>query len=346
MEGRSFPLNISVVIPVHNGEAFLAQAVESVLAQTYRALELLIVDDGSTDGSRAVMERYARLDTRVRILCQENLGVSAAGNLGFAEARGEWVARLDADDVFLPQKLERQAAFIRRHPDACIVGTLGYFINPTGRIIGLVSTDGPFTRAQFDQMAARRDPVFFVHSSTLMHRQTVLAVGGYREQFVQAEDVDLWLRMAEKGHLLLKMSEPLLLYRLHGDSLTMKRNAEQKQYHRWVMACADARGMGREEPSLQEFLHTERRRPWPARIRALRQEAGERYYQKAALHYAGGNYPALAASLFFAACLNPVHVMPRLYDRKIAPAMERSLPGTCSVPLPVEKEACRHAPGN
>jgi glycosyltransferase involved in cell wall biosynthesis len=340
-------MKVSVVIPVHNGERYLEQAVESALAQTFQDFELLIIDDGSTDGSRAIMDRYARRDVRIRVLSQANRGVSAAGNLGFEEARGEWVARLDADDLFLPEKLERQIAFIRQHPDVRIAGTLGYFINRSGRVIGLVNTDGPFTRTEFERMAARREPVFFVHSSTLMHRETVLAVGGYRERFVQAEDVDLWLRMAEKGHLLLKMPEPLLLYRLHGESLTMKRNAEQKRYHRWVMACADARGKGREEPSLEDFLQTERRRPWPVRFHALRQEAGERHYQKAALHYAGGNYPALAACLCLSVCLNPVHVIPRLYDRKIAPALERNLPETCSVPItvPGEKEACRHAPG-
>jgi glycosyltransferase involved in cell wall biosynthesis len=339
-------MKVSVVIPVHNGERYLAQAVESVLAQTHRDLELLIVDDGSTDGSRAVMERYARNDARIRVLSQERRGHVAAANRGLEEARCEWVARLDADDVFLPEKLERQLAFVRRHPDVRIAGTLGYFINHAGRIIGLVSTDGPFTRAEFERIARRGDPVFFVHSTTLMHRETVLAAGGYREQFVQAEDVDLWLRMAEKGHLLLKMPEPLLLYRLHGESLTMKRNAEQKRCHRWVMACAEARGKGREEPSLEDFLQTERRRPWPARVLALRREAGERCYQKAALHYAGGNYPALAACLCLAACLNPSHVIPRLYERKIAPALEGSLPGTSSLSVPVEKEACRHAPGN
>ena len=238
-------MKVSVVIPVHNGEKYLAQAIESVLAQTFRDFELLIVDDGSTDGSRAIMDRYARRDARIRILSQANRGVSAAGNLGFEEARGEWVARLDADDIFLPDKLQRQIAFIRRHPDVRIVGTLGYFINRAGRVIGLVNSDGPFTRTEFEKMAGRGEPVFFVHSSTLMHRQTVLALGGYREQFVQAEDIDLWLRMAEKGHLLLKMPEPLLLYRLHGESLTMKRNAEQKTLPplgHGLRRCPESRG--------------------------------------------------------------------------------------------------------
>ena len=340
-------MKVSVVIPVHNGERYLSQAIESVLAQTHRDLELLIVDDGSTDGSRAVAERYAREDARVRVLAQPNRGVAAAGNRGLEEARGEWVARLDADDLFLPDKLERQLAFVRRHPDVSIAGTLGHFIDARGRVLGLVNGEGPFTRAEFEAMAARGEPVFFVHSSTLMHRETVLAAGGYREQFIQAEDIDLWLRVAERGHLLLKMPEPLVLYRLHAESLTMSRNAEQKRQHRWVMACAEARRKGREEPSLEAFLRSERRRPWPARLRALRQEAGERSYQKAALHYACGRWAALAACLCLAACLNPGHVLPRLYDRKIAPALEKSLPGACPVQATLHsgKEACRHAPG-
>ena len=340
-------MTVSVVIPVHNGERYLAQAVESVLAQTHRDLELLIVDDGSTDATAAIIRRYAARDRRVRVLTQENLGVAAAGNRGLTEARGEWVARLDADDVFLPEKLERQLAFVRRRPEVRIAGTLGHFINEAGRVIGLVSTDGPFTGEQFEAMTALGEPVFFVHSSTLMHRETVLAAGGYREQFIQAEDIDLWLRVAERGHLLLKMPEPLLLYRLHGASLTMSRNAEQKRQHRWVMACAEARRKGREEPSLEAFLRSERRRPWSARLRALRQEAGERSYQKAALHYACGRWAALAACLCLAACLNPGHVLPRLYDRKIAPALEKSLPGACPVQATLHsgKEACRHAPG-
>ncbi len=340
-------MKVSVVIPVHNGERYLTQAIESVLAQTFRDFELLIVDDGSTDGSSAIMDRCARRDARIRILSQVNRGVSAAGNLGFEKARGEWVARLDADDLFLPDKLQRQIAFIRRHPDVRIVGTLGYFINHAGSIIGLVNSDGPFTRAEFERTAGRGEPVFFVHSSTLMHRQTVLAVGGYREQFVQAEDVDLWLRMVEKGHLLLKMPEPLLLYRLHGESLTMKRNAEQKRCHRWVMACADARSRGASEPALDDFLRAERKRPLRVRLCDLRRESGERLYQKAALHYAGGNYPALAACLCLAACLNPGHVIPRLYDRKIAPMLGNSLPEESPVPMPLPggKEACRHASG-
>ena len=197
-------MDVSVFIPVHNGEKYLAQAIESVLGQTHRELELVVIDDGSTDGSLAIMERYARADRRVRVFTQENRGVTATGNRGLEEARGDWVARLDADDLFFPEKIERQLAFVKRHPDLRIAGTRGWFINDRGRSLGLVGTEGPFTREEFLRRRQSGEPVYFIHSSTLMHRETMLAIGGYRTQFVQAEDVDLWLRAAERGHLLLK----------------------------------------------------------------------------------------------------------------------------------------------
>lgn len=340
-------MKISVVIPVRNGEKYLAQAIESVLVQTHRDLELLIIDNSSTDRSVEIMTHYARKDGRIRVLCKPDRGVAAAANCGLEEARGEWVARLDCDDVFLAEKLEKQIAFIRENPGVRIVGTLGYFINVTNRVIGLVSNDGPFTKAEFEEMAVRGEPVFFIHSSTLVHRETALEIGGYREQFAQAEDVDFWNRMAEKGHLLLKMAEPLTLYRIHRQSLTMARNAEQRLHHRWVMACAEARRKGRGEPHIQEFLQGERNRPWPVRIHAWRQELGERIFQRAALHYACRDYLHLSAFLSMAMVLHPRHVIARLYNRKVA-ALFGSLTvvdtGSFMRSVPRE-EVCRYAPG-
>jgi hypothetical protein len=183
-----------------------------------------------------------------------------------------------------------------------------------------------------------------------MHREAMLAIGGYRTQFVQAEDVDLWLRAAERGYLLLKIPEPLVLYRIHCESLTMAKNAEQKLCHRWVMACAKARRKVRPEPSFAMFRAAERHRPPGEKAMAFLLEFGERLYQRAALHYASGAYPSLAACLLASLALNPSHVIPRLYDRKIAPMLAGGLGGlpAGSAPVPVVfegKEACGYAPG-
>ena len=340
-------MNISVVIPVHNGETYLAQAVESVLAQTHRDLELLVVDDGSTDATASIIRHYAASDCRVRCISQENRGVAAAGNRGLEEARFDWAARLDADDVFLPGKLERQIAFLARHPDARIVGTLACFINRAGKPLGLVGTEGPFTPAEYDRFIRGNRPVYFVNSSTLMHRETVLAAGGYRGAFAPAEDVDLWIRMAEKGHLMLKVPEPLLLYRLHGASLTMTQNARQRLLHRWAIVCGESRARGLPEPSFGDFIEGEKRRPVGERVRIVRRETGERFYQNAALHYAEQSPFRMALALLAAAVIHPAHVIPRLYARKIEPLLNGGLrAGMTAVtgrdPAP---EVCPHAAG-
>ena len=340
-------MTVSVVIPVHNGETYLGQAVESVLSQTFRDFELLIVDDGSTDATAAIIRLYAARDRRVRVLRQENRGVAAAGNRGLQEARCEWVARLDADDVFLPEKLERQVAFLHRNPKTRIVGTLACFINHAGKPLGLVGTEGPFTPAEYERLVRENRPIYFVNSSTLMHRETVLDAGGYRDAFAPAEDVDLWIRMAEQGHLMLKIPEPLLLYRMHGASLTMTQNARQRLLHRWAIACGAARTRGLPEPSFGDFIEGEKRRPVGERARIVRRETGERLYQNAALHYAEQRPIRMILTLLAAAAMNPAHVIPRLYARKIGPLLNGRLrTGMTAVtrrdPAP---KVCIHATG-
>src|SRR5687767_9206093 len=117
----SFPA-VSIVLPVYDAVAYVAEAVRSILAQTFGDFELILVNDGSTDGSRDVLAGFK--DYRIRILDQQNLGLVAALNRGIREARGEWIARMDADDVSLPGRLEAQITHLRRHPE---IGLLGGF---------------------------------------------------------------------------------------------------------------------------------------------------------------------------------------------------------------------------
>ena len=158
-------MKVSVVIPVHNGERYLSQAIESVLAQTHRDLELLIVDDGSTDGSRAVAERFARRDARVRVLAQPNRGVAGAGNRGLEEARCEWVARLDADDVFLPGKLKRQVAFCAGTRSEDRRERWGLFHQPRGRFL-VCERKARLRLPSMTGLVRENRPIYFVNSST------------------------------------------------------------------------------------------------------------------------------------------------------------------------------------
>ena len=115
--------SVSVLMPIHNGEPTLTEAVESVLAQTFGDFELIAVDDGSTDSSLAKLQSFARGDPRVRILSRPNTGIAGALNDSIQQARGEFLVRMDADDIALPQRFEKQVAYFRAHPDCVLVGS-------------------------------------------------------------------------------------------------------------------------------------------------------------------------------------------------------------------------------
>lgn len=207
---NSSPL-VSVVMPVYNGEKYLAEAVESILNQTFRDFEFIIIDDGSTDGTAQILEQYGRGDSRIRICHQENAGVVAACNRGIGLARGKYIARMDADDIALRHRFQAQVGFLESNPDVALVGSAISFIDAEGR------GHGQIMRYPTSDSAIRRILYYgncFAHPSIMMRRQAVSAVGGYRECCSPAEDYDLWLRLAERFKVA-NLAEPLLLYRIH-----------------------------------------------------------------------------------------------------------------------------------
>lgn len=208
---------ISVVMPVYNARPYLAEAVESVLGQTCGDFELLLIDDGSTDGSREDIEGFK--DRRVRLFLREHAGLINVLNFGLAEARAPVIARMDSDDVSLPERFERQLAFLRAHPEVVVLGTRVRFIDAEGRPIrdpfAPPEEHEDLVRALVDPLAA--NPIF--HPSAMFRREAALACGGYRTPFVVCEDWDFWVRIARLGRLHV-LPEVLLLLRKHGQNVT------------------------------------------------------------------------------------------------------------------------------
>lgn len=210
-------------MPVYNCQRYLAEAVDSVLAQTFEDFELIAVDDGSTDRSKEILDRYAARDSRVRVISRPNTGIVGALNDGIDAAQGEFLARMDGDDISLPHRFARQIHYLRSNPDCCMVGS---------RVV-LIDADGDpirewVTETSHDQIDAAHLtggwPV--VHPSVMMRTQAVREAGGYREAFKWLEDVDLFLRLAERGRLA-NLPESLLKYRKHRDSVCLTRQDEQ-----------------------------------------------------------------------------------------------------------------------
>lgn len=227
---------VSVVMPVYNTAEYLAGAIESILKQTFTSIELIIVDDGSEDGSLQIAEQFEAADKRIRLIVQEgNKGNYPSRNHGMALARGEYIAVMDSDDVALPNRLERQVQFLQEHPGFTMVGSRVLLIDPEGAPVG--SKEGLFTEHEDIDAALMERKWAVVHPTVLMRRSAVNAVGGYREKFRTCADHDIYIRLAELGRVA-NLPEVLLCYRQHYSSLTRLKSDQQ---HNLRLIQRDAR---------------------------------------------------------------------------------------------------------
>lgn len=206
---------VSVILPTFNPGGFLAEAIDSICGQSLADIEVLIVDGGSTDGSRAYMARRAAGDRRIRLLEGDGQGLVAALELGRRSAVSAYIARMDADDVAHPDRLAWQLSFLQQNPSVVAVGGQVELIDAEGRWLGRGRF--PRTAAACTAQLARSAP--FCHPAVLMRAAAVEAVGGYRSAAYPAEDYDLWLRLSRVGAFA-NLDRTVLLYRKHGNSGT------------------------------------------------------------------------------------------------------------------------------
>jgi hypothetical protein len=235
---------ISVVMPVYNAEKYLVQAVASIIEQSSRDWELICVNDGSTDNSGRILGWFAEQDNRIRVINQKNLGIVAALNGGCTIARAPLICRMDADDVALPDRLERQSLFMRRHPNCTVVGAAIVEIDADGEPLHVSSLPNEHA-AIVDNLLHRRTGHF--HPTTMFRAAALEAVGGYRAKYQWIEDHDLWLRLAQRGNLA-NISEPLLCYRQHAGSVCWQRASQQRQLMNDLLREAYS-ARGRETPT-------------------------------------------------------------------------------------------------
>ncbi|MBI4437486.1 glycosyltransferase [Candidatus Uhrbacteria bacterium] len=184
---------ISILLSVCNGERYLRSAIESLLAQTYRDFELLVVDDGSNDQTSAILREESQRDARVRVITNPtNLGLTRSLNIALAQAQGAYIARMDADDIARPDRLEKQVAFLDAHMDVGLVGSAYQFIDGAGDVIG--ERHPPTTDRELRRALPRTNPL--LHSSVMMRKELLDRVHDYDENYHRAQDYDLWMRVA------------------------------------------------------------------------------------------------------------------------------------------------------
>lgn len=208
---------ITVLMAVHNGARYLDAAVQSILCQTWSDFEFLIVDDGSTDDTSLRLAGYH--DERMRVVRTENRGVGAALSLGVREARGEFIARMDADDIAAPNRLERQLAAMESMPEVGVVDSGVHLMDRQGRPLPDDVTDAFFSRAERRWRLMWRNAV--VHPTVMLRKSVLDRTGENYRPRVIAEDYDLWLRLVPHTEFY-RLPEQLLWYRRHAESVTAK----------------------------------------------------------------------------------------------------------------------------
>lgn len=219
------PPLVSVVMSVYNGEQFLRDACDSILAQSLSHFELIVVDDGSTDGTADLLGGIA--DPRVRTIARRHAGLAAALNAGVAEARADLIARMDADDVAAPDRLRLQHQFLLDHPRVALVGT-------AARIVDYAGTELDLWRPPCDHATIRRRMIGanqFGHGSVMFRRTAFDAAGGYREDMPRAQDYDLWLRLLPRVETA-NLDQVLMTRRVGPDQFGTSAETEQI---RWAL---------------------------------------------------------------------------------------------------------------
>ncbi len=203
-------MKVSVVMSVFNAEKYLKEAVESILNQTFHDFEFIIINDCSTDLSSSILSDFANTDNRIVLLSNEsNMGLTKSLNKGLDIAKGEYIARMDSDDISVSTRLEKQVLFLDQHPEYSFVSCIGQYIDENGTFEQLRKF--PETNDEIYKMMPKVDAV--MHPGVMFRRADIEKIGNYCEDFRVVQDYDLWFRGMAAGYKFYNIQEPLLLFR-------------------------------------------------------------------------------------------------------------------------------------
>ncbi len=223
---------VSLLMTTYGRAEYLPDTLDSILAAEGNLVEIVLVDDGSPDDALDVLKRYREKDARIKIISKANTGIVDSSNIGLKECTGDYIARLDSDDLMVPDRLKLQAKYLDNNLNVVAVGSALTDIDAEGNIITACRKITPKAELHWGVPKFKYIP----HPGSMIRRKSLEAIGGYRAQFKYAEDADLWLRLLSFGEIH-SLDVPLTKYRIHGEMASRKFAMEQSLANQLAILC-------------------------------------------------------------------------------------------------------------
>ena len=302
-------IDLTVIVPIHNGMPHLAETVDSILVQRRPRFELLLINDGSSDEGRTKSYLDSLTDSRVRVIHKDNEGLCVTMNLGFREARGSYVARVDQDDLCAPHRFEVQHTYLENHRTVDVVFSHTYkfgdkqvWRNPDKM------SGGTAQRKVVAYDALQHGSI--LHSTMMGRRSVFLEIGGYRQAYYPADDYDLGLRLTEQYtvHIL---PDALVRYRFHAGANTYRYFDRMQMTSRWAKDNAKRRRSALDERSFEDYVHEATQSRWKL-LNRRRKDAGRFYIRQAGHYFLDGRYGRAVFPLVIGTLVAPYALYSRL----------------------------------
>jgi glycosyltransferase involved in cell wall biosynthesis len=280
---------VSIILPIYNQESFIAETLDSILNQTYPNFEVIIVDDGSTDNTAKVIREYEARDNRIKAYFHSNTGRANATNTAFTFATGDLCALIDADDLMMPNRLERQVKYLTENKEINAVSCNCYYINEHGKSQG--TQIYPKLKSIEDcKKAANNGLPMCAITGIMIHKTAYLDAGGLDNMFWPCDDIEFTARFLDKGYYLIIMDEFLMKYRVHSNSASMQKLNHVMDVKEFTSFSVNLRRANIPLISFEQFKSSQEKRPLLAKLKTKAHYYAMLYYKKAGISYYNKNY--------------------------------------------------------
>ncbi len=306
--------HVTIILPVFNQERYLEETIDSILGQQYTDFELLIVDDGSTDNSSAIIRRFQEKDTRVVAFFESNSGKSLSTNFLVAKAKAQLCAFMDADDVMLEDRLLMQVEYHQANPHIDASSCNCHYINEKGNMFGVQRYFVGNHVGQYNPAFKNEEFIICSYTGLMVKKKAYLEIGGLREKFKLCEDFEFFNRLTDAGYRLSVIPEVLMKYRIHQFAITVKRPLLILETIDFVKHCLRMRRSGKPEISFEDFKKVQRKYSWWTKINKIRFNYSMIYFRNAGFSLLSNNYLACTFQLAASIILSPNYVAKKIFN--------------------------------